>query len=49
LGTTEPDRQAQFLGAVEKSLLDQKDIESKDHQNFDEFLQAYFAQTYTLK
>ena len=49
LGTTEPDRQAQFLGAVEKSLMDQKDIESKDHQNFDEFLQAYFAQTYTLK
>ena len=49
LSAAEPARQAQFVEAVEKSIIDQKDIEANDQQNFDEFLQAYFAQTYTLK
>ena len=49
LGAAHPKRQAHFLWAVEKSIIDQNDIESNDRLNFDEFLQTYFAQTHALK
>ena len=45
----EPKGKENFAEVARKSFIDQKVIEVNDDQNFDDFLKAYFAQTYELK